>query len=515
MRSEYVNTMSDVLTVLGKHQLICFTLDGATNLRGKQIINMMACVPNAFFLEHFTRESAANLLEKLLNCKLRLLTCSIREPAHGCRLSRMPDALPNDDDNYDNHHAVAGAAAIGLNNNLGPPPPDTLCSRNEHFVNPPMLALCSDSPSVMTKLRRECLASNEFMFAYGCSPHAIHNLCMDLVKLFAGVKLALEEVLYMVKTLKSSHLLLQLCDKLCLEKYKTTYTLILFTKTRWGTVFYFAQRATRVKAACAALPREILNSDLDIDMCKELKQLLTDPVYWKRVASMDALFKTIASCLTHLEGDEATFSLVYVSFVAIKYPLRKLDASVREGLSLNDDDLDHMMALTHHRFSTIYTEVHALAFATDPLFMGMRTRIADEFGEAFLQLGKGPLISKSKVDLSRLANGDENVRQKMYSEFGTPYIRACRDDNSIDFEDTAMKPSELWTLCDDSEYGSIKYLLCSVHRNLAGASGGERNHKGCNVCGVLSLVQCEQGWARPTSRAALPFSSMQNSLTGS
>ena len=35
MRAEYVNTMSDVLTVLGMHQLICFTLNGATNLQGK------------------------------------------------------------------------------------------------------------------------------------------------------------------------------------------------------------------------------------------------------------------------------------------------------------------------------------------------------------------------------------------------------------------------------------------------------------------------------------------------
>jgi hypothetical protein len=35
----------------------------------------------------------------------------------------------------------------------------------------------------------------------------------------------------MVKTLKSSHLLQQLFDKLCLQKYKKTYVLILFTKT--------------------------------------------------------------------------------------------------------------------------------------------------------------------------------------------------------------------------------------------------------------------------------------------
>jgi hypothetical protein len=77
MRAEYGVTMNDVLLTLGKHSLICFTLDGATNLQGKQVINMMACGLKLFFLEHFMMElckkSAANLLEKLLNCKLHLL----------------------------------------------------------------------------------------------------------------------------------------------------------------------------------------------------------------------------------------------------------------------------------------------------------------------------------------------------------------------------------------------------------------------------------------------------------
>lgn len=504
MRSEYIETMNEVLIVLGKQPQICFTLDGATNLQGKQVINMMACVPKAYFLEHFTmelqRESAVNLLDKLLDCKLRLLT-SIRSPAPGCCLV---SSIPTNNDD-DHNTGITGTAAILNNDSQGPAQLNTPCSRNEHFINPPMFSLCSDSPSVMSKLRRDCLASNEFMFAYGCAPHAIHNLCMDLVKHFAGIKLALKEVLFMVKTLKSSHLLLQLFDKLCIEKYKTTYVLILFTKTRWGTVYYSAQRAAKVKAACAALPGEILNSDLDIDMCENLKKLVTDPAYWKRVASMEALFKTIASCLTYLEGDEATFSAVYASFVAIKYHLRKLDVSVREGLSLSDNDIDRMMTLTHHRLSTIYTEAHALAFATDPLFEGMRTRIAGEFGEEFLQLGKGSIISQAKVALTRLAKGDENARRKMYSEFGT-YIRTSKDMN-CDFEDTEMKPSELWTLSDDSEYGSIKHLLCAVHRNPAGASGGERNHKAAKH--VHRSLRARLGQANIERGTAILFNSKQ------
>jgi hypothetical protein len=154
--------------------------------------------------------------------------------------------------------------------------------KESHFINPSMFTFCSDSPSVMLKLRKDCLESNEFVFAYGCAPHAIHNLCMDLIKSFPGV---LKQILYMVKTLRLSHLLLQLFDKLCDEKYKETYTLFLFTKTRGGTVYYAAQQATRVKTACASLPGEIMNADLDIDMCDKLKQLVTDPAHWKGVAA--------------------------------------------------------------------------------------------------------------------------------------------------------------------------------------------------------------------------------------
>ena len=64
------------------------------------------------------------------------------------------------------------------------------------------------------------LCPQEFVFVYGCAPHAIHNLCMDLIKKFTGAKRVLKQIVYMVKTLKSSHLLMQRFDKLCLEKLK-------------------------------------------------------------------------------------------------------------------------------------------------------------------------------------------------------------------------------------------------------------------------------------------------------
>jgi hypothetical protein len=186
-----------------------------------------------------------------------------------------------------------------------------------------------------------------------------------------------------------------------MEKYKKRYNLILFTKRRWGTVYYAAQRASVVKAACASLPGEILNADLDIDMCDKLKALVTDPAYWKGVAAFEVLFKTISSCLTYLEGDEATFSAVYACFVAIKYHLKTLDYTVKEGLSLDDDAIERMTVLTHHRLANIYTEAHALAFATDPMFTDMRIRIAQNLVKSFLKSfcnsGRLPLIIKQRL----------------------------------------------------------------------------------------------------------------------
>jgi hypothetical protein len=261
----------------------------------------------------------------------------------------------------------------------------------------------------MVKLRKECLKTKDFAFAYGCVPHAIHNLCMDLIKNFLGVKHVLKQIVFMVKTLKLLHLLLQLFDKLCLEKFKKTYVLILFTKTRWGTVFFTAQCANTVKAACATLPSEILNVELDIDICDKLKTLVTDPTYWKGIATMETLFMTISSCLTYLEGDEATFSVVSACSVAIKYHINTLNRVVMDAFNLGDDDIKQMMKLFHHHFSTIYSKTHGLAFAIDPMFTNMRNKITAKFDEDFLQVGKGSINQQAKATLIRLSNGNKDL----------------------------------------------------------------------------------------------------------
>lgn len=136
------------------------------------------------------KRSATNLLEQLLDCKLRLLA-SIRLPAPGYSLLTCNVGTIGND--------AEGVDPIIGDNDVGPV---VSCSNNSHFLNPPMFTFCSNSPSVMLKLQKECIASNELVFAYGCATHAFHNLCMDLIKHFPGVKLVLKQDLYIVKMLR-------------------------------------------------------------------------------------------------------------------------------------------------------------------------------------------------------------------------------------------------------------------------------------------------------------------------
>lgn len=115
------------------------------------------------------RESAVTLLEKVLDCELCLLG-NICKSASGFVLLRNFERIA-DLNNYVEIVEQQGEEVLP-------------CTKNEHFVNPSMFCFCSDSPSVMVKLRKECLKSNEFMLTYDYAPHAIRNLCMDLCRHF-------------------------------------------------------------------------------------------------------------------------------------------------------------------------------------------------------------------------------------------------------------------------------------------------------------------------------------------
>jgi len=249
-------------------------------------------------------ESADNLYCKLMNYKRRLLL-TIRNLALGFQPTLD---LTGDFDSDDNV---------------------LVATCNKHFVNAPMFNFCSDSPCVMVKLRCLCIQNDEFVFAFGC---ALHNLCMDLVKEFPGIKNIVKHMVFLVKTIRKTHLIQQLFDKISKEKYGQTLVLILFTKTRWGTICDAAKRLNRVRTAICQLPTEILSNELNIDLAPKLHDVILDTAFWKGLVALEVLFSTICACLTYLEGDESTLSSVYACFLAIAHHLQTLPPNVSIAL---------------------------------------------------------------------------------------------------------------------------------------------------------------------------------------
>ncbi|CAM6070616.1 unnamed protein product [Sphagnum tenellum] len=417
MRAEYKTVMDEVLGVIRQQRLICFTLDGATDVQGKQVINMMACGPIAFFLEHFTmelrRESASNLLEKLLSAKLRLLNC-IQDPAPGFILA-------------------SGEGNVEIVEE------GQVCSRTEHFLSPPMLCFCSDSSRVMVKLRKDYLLNNEFTFAYD-------------VEIKPPTHSAIRQALYR-----------EVSEHVC------SYS---FYEDSLGHRFLHRAACQQGQGGNHSSSQRDIVFRTRYRLPKELKTLVTDASYWKGVTALESLLKTICSCLTYLEGDEATFSSVYACFVAIKLHIVTLPTSVRSALYLDDTAIEKMISLLHHRLVTIYSEAHCLAFATDPLFGSMRAAITAKYDGAFLEMGKGSINQQSKAALSRIAAGNDELRRQLYTDYGRYIMRPMNADH--DFEEVLFKPSELWSLCDDSSYGSLKGPLSAVHSILFNAKQLDR-----------------------------------------
>ena len=135
---------------------------------------------------------------------------------------------------------------------------------------------------------------------------------------------------------------------------------------------YAAQSAITFKTACAALPCQILNDDVDIEISNELKTLISKPVYWKGVAVMESfdgdqlLFDVLG------ERRDDNFSRFFLCVLrGDQVPHKTLNRTLLDAFLLNNNSIDHKIAPNNQRFATIFSEAHGLTFVNDPLFSKM------------------------------------------------------------------------------------------------------------------------------------------------
>jgi hypothetical protein len=370
---EYVAIQSEVVLELEKAVMICVTLDGATNKAGKQVLNMKAAVPTAYFVEHFQmdllRESSNNLLLKLLASRSNLLVSLGRAEANA---DGVITEHRRDPDDYD--------AIIMFN-------------------------FCTDSPRVMSALQCKALLTGKVFYAVGCSPHGLNNLCLDWVKIDSIKKVISRNVLTVVN-INTIHLLLSMFDKLCKQKLGKTHALILFSKTSWGTVYANQRRNLQV------------GPDFDAALDRERRRLHRRRDGGRPEGSHPRSAPLEADSLGRKPAQTALFG---------DCPRRGRRGHVLVGPRLlpgcRPSCADHLrrhpaqncreravedlhLALAKHvqaRYKTIYSPAHALAFATDRFFDDMRQRLARLHGASFINLVQGALNKQCLTGLTLAA----------------------------------------------------------------------------------------------------------------
>lgn len=433
---EYRAVQAEAIQRVKQFRSICLTLDACTTKTSKQILNAMACGPQAYFIEHFKmhldRETADNLLAKCIDLKSRL------------RISLYGD--PDDLSNVE--------------------PPVSL--------DEPLWTLCSDSPSVMTKLRRISVQSGHFVFAFGCASHGTHNLCMDIIN--QGLpKVVLSTVVFMVKGITNVHLLSTMYDVVCRQKLGKEYVLILFTPSRWTTSTYALARMLKVKPVLTAMPHMIDFEDQfrHVAITDVLRSHLTDLDLWQNIKNLHDLLIPLNAVTGHLEGDSSTFSDVYACFLSVAHHFWTFDENILTGMGLSRHQL---VELVHRRFGTIYTASHALAFVTDSLYHSMHTNLRVLHGSAFVELGQGSINTQCRTALTILSEGNVDYEGRLQEQFAY-YRSIVHAPDSYFIVSRFLKPALSWGQVDQKEYEDLAPLLVKVHGNPTGAVGGERNHK--------------------------------------
>ncbi|KAH6581426.1 hypothetical protein BASA61_009074 [Batrachochytrium salamandrivorans] len=379
----------------------------------------MACGPAAIFIEHFcmdlSSESAAHLLVKLTSIKDRLIV-ALYPPCN--RDNDVPDP------------AIAAADLLWT--------------------------VCTDNPNVMRLLPKMCVDSGHYTFEFGCSPHAMHNLCKDLLKM-AEPKSILGKVLVVVKGIRNVHLLTSMFDMLCIQKLNSSYVLILFTTSRWTTSTFALKRLLLVKQVLVAMPHSIDHDDTfrAVSMCADLQSIILDLIFWKDVAALHHLLLPLNACTGYLEGDDATLSVVYTCLLGEAHHFQTIDSDLLLQLRI---DRATLIELVHCRFSTIFSPAHALALMTDPLFTDMVVSLKRVHGNRFVELGQGSIMAHCREASKQIDKDDGHLGDKLTEEFAGFMQRRVGKDSYFHVM-RFMKPGLIWAQMDKQQYQHLAPVL--------------------------------------------------------
>ena len=96
-------------------------------------------------------------------------------------------------------------------------------------------AICTDSPNVMIRFRKLFKEKYPWIFAYGCAPHALHNLCKDVLVEVDGEDGTIKQAQQVNRFWLEHTAAKQILAKTLVQSAKLKLSPPLVGETRWGS----------------------------------------------------------------------------------------------------------------------------------------------------------------------------------------------------------------------------------------------------------------------------------------
>lgn len=325
----------------------------------------------------------------------------------------------------------------------------------------------SDSCNGMRDVRKKLQEKNLVRWSYGCAAHALNNFTEDIAKLL--FRNLIKKCVFAVKSIKNTSMVRKLFDRLCCEKFNRTFSLPLYSKTRWSSINFMMRRLIQVRSVISYLPHALLHErskygiDPSYELPKALTDVLVDAEMWKELEAAHDIFNLICQCIGELESDNATMSTAYALFLTVRM-------HIHDHVKISEANKRKFDASLLRQWSRIYSPVHSLAFRCDPFYNDLRSHVDHKYPQGFVNLGfnlTGECHKALKLIQDDDKHGDDMLHEFMNMSVNpSPLLDTLRD----------WAPGMVWGQVQ-SDYPTMSRALYNVFRAPASTAGVERNHK--------------------------------------
>jgi len=211
--------------------------------------------------------------------------------------------------------------------------------------HPLLIGFCTDSPNGNKGMREMLLKDKDSMekgiIPYGCVCHGLNNFGKDICNKFdkiANVIAQAKVVAQVFRNVKFAKFHLNALQK---ERRGKTLQVLMPVETRWNSNMFMIERLLQVRdelvTVCTRSHHGTLDPPIDLDAefggsnivglngeQVSVYKLVTEPLFWKRLAQCRLLLAPIARAVTYLEGDMVPISSVPALFIKLYRTFKEL-----------------------------------------------------------------------------------------------------------------------------------------------------------------------------------------------